>query len=61
MVRETSRIGRQLQLDSSVTLLDALREYLDLVGRKMGCSQGCSRLEILSKEVRESHALQGFR
>jgi aerobic-type carbon monoxide dehydrogenase small subunit (CoxS/CutS family) len=55
--------GRQrlLQLDSRVTLLDALREYLDLVSRKKGCSQGCSRVEILSKEVRESHALQGFR
>ena len=32
--------GRQrlLQLDSRVTLLDALREYLDLVSRKKGCS-----------------------
>jgi len=61
MVTETSRIGLPLQLDRRVTLLDALREYLDLVSRKKGCSQGCSRVEILSKEVRESHALQGFR
>ena len=50
MVTETARIGRPLQLDSRVTLLDALREYLDLVSRKKGCSQGCSRVEILSKE-----------
>jgi aerobic-type carbon monoxide dehydrogenase small subunit (CoxS/CutS family) len=61
MVTETSRIGRQLQLDSRVTLLDALREYLDLVSTKKGCDQGCSRVEILSKEVSGSHALQGFR
>ena len=31
---------RQLQLDSRVTLLDALREHLDLVGTKKGCDQG---------------------
>ena len=61
MVTETSRIGRPLQLDSRVTLLDALREYLDLVSRKKGCDQDFSRVEILSKEVRKSHALQGFR
>jgi hypothetical protein len=61
MVTETSRIGLPLQLDSRMTLLDALREYLDLVSRKKACSQGCSRVEILSKEVRESHALQGFK
>ena len=55
--------GRQrlVQLDSRVTLLDAVREYLDLVSTKKGCSQRCSRVEILSKEVRESHALQSFR
>ena len=52
MVTETSCIGRPLQLDSRVTLLDALREYLDLVSRKKGCSQGCSRVEILPKEVK---------
>jgi hypothetical protein len=31
---------RQLQLDSRVTLLDALREHLDLIGTKKGCDQG---------------------
>ena len=30
----------QLTLDSSVTLLDALREHLGLVGTKKGCDQG---------------------
>ena len=39
MVIETSRIGRQLQLDSRVTLLDALREHLDLVSTKKGWDQ----------------------
>ena len=61
MVTETSRIGRQLQLDSRGTLLEALREHLDLVSTKKGCDQDFSRVEILSKEVRKSHALQGFR
>ena len=60
MVTDTSRIGRPLQLDSRVTLLDALREYLDLVSRNKCCSQRCSSVEIVSKEVRESYALQGF-
>ena len=34
--------GRQrlLQLDSRVTLLDALREHLGLIGTKKGCDQG---------------------
>ena len=49
--------ARQLRLDSRVTLLDALREHLDLVGTKKGCDQracaharfwstasGCSRV-----------------
>ena len=56
--------GRQrlLQLDRRVTLLDALRENLDLVSTKEGLlSRLQPRRKILSKEVRESHALQGFR
>ncbi len=61
MVTETSRSGRQLQLDSRVTLFDALRKHLDLVSTKKGCEQDFSRVEMLSKEVRKSHALQGFR
>jgi xanthine dehydrogenase YagT iron-sulfur-binding subunit len=32
--------GRQLRLDSRVTLLDALRDELDLTGTKKGCDQG---------------------
>jgi aerobic-type carbon monoxide dehydrogenase small subunit (CoxS/CutS family) len=34
MVTETSRIGRQLQLDRRATLLEALREHLNLVSAK---------------------------
>jgi len=35
---------RLLQLDSRVTLLDALREHLGLIGTKKGCDQGqCDR------------------
>ena len=32
--------ARRLKLDSTVTLLDALREHLGLVGTKKGCDQG---------------------
>jgi len=54
--------GRQrlLQLDSRVALLDGLLEHLDLVGPKKGCDQGCSRVEILSKEVMESSCVTRF-
>jgi len=31
---------RRLQLDSRVTLLDALRDELDLTGTKKGCDHG---------------------
>jgi xanthine dehydrogenase YagT iron-sulfur-binding subunit len=35
--------AKQMTLDSRISLLDALREHLDLTGTKKGCDQRAAR------------------
>ena len=48
MTLKVNGVERQLRIDSRTTLLDALREHLDLNGTKKGCDQGaCGACTVL--------------
>src|SRR6266404_967075 len=55
---DVNGVRQNLRLDARVTLLDALREYLNLTGTKKGCDHGqCGACTVLVNGVRVNSCL----